>query len=144
MRLMSVRCRVLTLVATLGLICPLFGQSAGGTPPPGDPNVVAMFLTYYDSLAADIRAARQQNTATADIAEQSAAKSIGGLTVSDFRAIGNVYSALKQQLQSLDAEGAAYVQGLIAAQQAPDLAKLHEFDSHGETGVTLIRRQPGL
>jgi|ERR1035437_1350756 hypothetical protein len=136
MRIVNTPSNLVTVAAVLAMICPIFGQSTGTTPPAGDPNVVAMFFAYYDTLAADVQTKRQQNAATADPAEQGAAKSIGGLTVTDFRTVGTVNNALKQQLQAIDGEGAAYAQSLGAAQQAPDAARLRDLAARRQGAIT--------
>jgi hypothetical protein len=136
MRIVNTPSKLVTVAAVLAMICPLFGQSTGTTPPAGDPNVVAMFFAYYDTLAADVQAKRQQSAATADVDEQGAAKSVGGLTVTDFRIVGTVYNSMKQQLIAIDAEGAAYTQSLVAAKQAPDAARLRDLAARRQGAIT--------
>jgi len=128
-----VLCVFLTLAFPMAI--PVLGQTASSAPPLGDPNIVAMFLTYYDSLSADIHAEQQQDAVAAGTAEKSAASSIGGLSVSDFRMIGTIYATVKQQLQSIDAEGIAYVQSLVRAKQAPDISKLSGLAARRQAAI---------
>jgi hypothetical protein len=103
-------------------------QSTGGeTPRPGNPEVAFMFLLHHQGLMGEVRRRAAAGTAAAGGTERAAAASMD-LGVSDFRALGAVYSQVFPLLQAIDKEADEYRDRVLSGSVTPDVAVLHQLN----------------
>ncbi|MFB3778246.1 MAG: hypothetical protein ACE141_11565 [Bryobacteraceae bacterium] len=100
---------------------------AATTPAPGEPEV---FHIYLRQVHRAVEALKQQDPSGATTSLEARAESAAarlGVRADDLPIIDAVYRSLELSLQSIDAEGKAYVEAAAAQQRKPEMSTLERF-----------------
>ena len=118
------------LPAVVSVTClfalPMWPQAAS-MPPPGDPEVFHIYLRQVHREVENLKQPDAVSSATPPDARTHSAAARLGVSPEDLPVIDTVYRNLAAILQSIEAEGRAYVEQRTEQQQRPDMTKLAEF-----------------
>jgi len=112
--------RLMTLPIASAIVLMAYAQSAY-SPPPGDPQVLHIYLRQAHRFISDLAQGRSATSSEATAIRLRV--DIGNLAV-----LERVHQSAISAIDALDAEGRAYVREAASKKQPRDMAKLREFD----------------
>lgn len=113
---------------------------ADEVPPTGDPEVAYMFLLHHRGLAEEIRGMEASKPGVAADSKKAAAASMH-LSISDFDAVGTVYSQVATLLQAVDKDADRYRDSVVSGAVSLDVNVLRQFDARNTRIKATIRQR---